>query len=104
MSEAEQSATMVDPAPVSSGEVATGEARGTLPDTIALIWRQHSNCNWVSTGYHVRWSCGINHPGSIHMQPTTRDRHVAALVMTQVRANFAPRPVPVVALDADTER
>jgi hypothetical protein len=57
-----------------------------LAEVIALIWREHSNCNWVSTGHHVQWSCGIIHPGPIHMQPTTRDRHVAALVMTQGKA------------------
>lgn len=61
--------------------------RDALAEVIAGIWRDHSDCNWVSTGVNVVWSCGILHPGPIHMQPTTRDRHVAALVMTQVLAS-----------------
>jgi hypothetical protein len=56
-------------------------------ENVAYIWREHSNCNWASNGNDVVWSCGIIHPGPIHMHPTTRDRHVAALVMTQVEAD-----------------
>lgn len=55
-------------------------------DLIAQMWRDHSGCNWVSDGVNVRWSCGIIHPGALHMQPTTRGRHFAALLMTQVEA------------------
>lgn len=58
-------------------------------DLIARLWRDHANCTWVSTGVNVMWSCGILHPGPIHMQPTTRGRHLAALVMTQVEADRA---------------
>lgn len=56
-------------------------------DLIAKMWRDHHDCTWVSTGVNVMWSCGIWHPGPIHMQPTTRDRHLAELVMTQVVAD-----------------
>jgi hypothetical protein len=58
-------------------------------ELIAAMWREHAQCNWLSNGVNVVWSCGIIHPGPIHMQPTTRDRHLAALVMTQVDADRA---------------
>lgn len=61
---------------------------GLSAEVVALLWREHANCTWVSTGDYVRWSCGIIHPGPIHMQPTTRDRHLAALVMTQVAVDI----------------
>ena len=62
-------------------------SHATSAEIVAHIWREHSNCNWKSTGVNVMWSCGIWHEGPIHMQPTTRDKHVAALVMTQVEAD-----------------
>lgn len=65
------------------------EALGLNVEVIAHIWREHSNCTWVSTGVNVMWSCGIWHGGPIYMQPTTRDKHVAALVMTQIEADRA---------------
>jgi len=58
-------------------------------ELIAAMWRAHVACTWLSDGVNVRWSCGIIHPGPIHTQPTTRDRHLAALVMTQVEADRA---------------
>lgn len=71
-------------------EVAEKDApTGVTIDLIALLWRTHCACNWLSDGVNVRWSCGIIHPGPIYMQPTTRDRHLAALVMTQVAADRA---------------
>lgn len=63
------------------------ETESTLTiEVIAAMWRDHTGCNWTSDGVNVRWSCGIIHPGAIHMQPTTRDRHFAALMVTQVEA------------------
>lgn len=62
---------------------------GLTLDLIAALWRRHIDCTWLSDGTNVRWSCGIIHPGPIYMQPTTRDRHLAALVMTQVEADRA---------------
>ena len=56
-------------------------------EVIAKFWRDHHDCTWVSTGHDVVWSCGIIHPRPIHMQPTTRDRHLAALVSTQIEAD-----------------
>ena len=60
---------------------------------IARIWRDHAACTWVvhDTTVGPVWSCGIVH------QPTTRDRHVAELVMTQVVADRH-----IVATDAAT--
>lgn len=58
-------------------------------ELIAMMWREHAECNWVSDGTNVRWSCGIIHPGPIHTQPTTRDRHFAALLVTQIDAERA---------------
>lgn len=63
-------------------------------ELIAKMWRDHAACNWVSDGTNVRWSCGIIHGLGghsvdglpIHMQPTTRDRHLAALLRTQIDA------------------
>lgn len=65
------------------------EGPSNLELVIAGIWREHTDCTWVSSGVNVMWSCGLWHPGPIHMQPTTRDRHVAALVMTQVAVDLA---------------
>ena len=62
-------------------------AQGLSREVIAAMWREHAECTWLSNGVNVVWSCGIIHPGPIHMQPTTRDRHLAALVMTQVEAD-----------------
>lgn len=63
--------------------------KGLTLDVVAALLRTHVTCNWLSDGTNVRWSCGVIHPGPIHLQPTTRDRHVAALVMTQVEADRA---------------
>lgn len=71
------------------GESDALRTKGLTLDLIASLWREHAACNWLSDGTNVRWSCGISHPGPIHMQPTTRDRHLAALVMTQVEADRA---------------
>lgn len=51
---------------------------------IAEVWRDHSNCNWLSDGKNVNWSCGVVHHGLIHTQPTTRDCHVAALATDHI--------------------
>jgi hypothetical protein len=68
------------------------EASTLTVELIAQMWRDHAACNWISTGYDVIWSCGIIHRGPIHMQPTTRDRHLAALVVTQIEAERILRP------------
>lgn len=70
-----------------NGQPAETDAGLLTAEVVAHIWREHSNCNWVSNGANVVWSCGIIHDGPIHMQLTTRDAHVAALVMTQVEAD-----------------
>lgn len=61
-------------------------------ELIAKIWRDHTDCTWKVENTEVgpMWSCGIIH------QPTTRDRHMAALVMTQIEADrsLAAHPAP----------
>lgn len=65
-------------------------------ELIAKICRDHVACTWVvpSTKVGPVWSCGIIH------QPTTRDRHMAALVMTQIEAD---RVVPALARNWGTK-
>lgn len=69
-------------------------ATGLNAEVIAHLWRVHANCTWFSTGYNIMWSCGILHPGPIHMQPTARDRHFAALIMTQIEADRRATVIP----------
>lgn len=80
------------------------EAGALTVELIARIWRDHHDCTWVSTGIDVVWSCGIIHPRPIHMQPTTRDRHLAALVMTQIEADHTMAAEVVARKGAEIER
>ena len=87
------------------GRVARYAEASTLTiEVIAAMWRGHAACTWVSTGHDVVWSCGIIHPRPIHMQPTTRDRHFAALLKTQIDADIAVADEERAALVAEVER